>query len=217
MCKWLIALVLLTLAWIQCRAETAIMGESEISADVMAAFVIERNPAFDPAIAHAFVEIGRRYGIRGDIALCQAILETGWFKFADGTAVKPEQHNYCGLGVTRRGLEGASFESVEQGVAAMMQHLYAYSCKRPLPENETLVDPRFKMVTRGSAPTWEALSNRWAANPNYGASILDIYRRMSKCRVPEVEIIEVSIPDDDAAEQLVPQSDERQDSVQHLR
>lgn len=193
--KWLVIPVIILTTWTVSRADTAIMGEPQVDPEVMAAFVLERNPGFDPAIAHAFVEIGRRYGIRGDIALCQAILETGWFRFADGTAVKPDQHNYCGLGVTRRGLTGASFESIEAGVAAMMQHLYAYSCDFPLPESETLLDPRFGLVTRGCATTWEALSNRWAANPDYGKRILDIYRRMTATDRPAVETIEVVIPD----------------------
>lgn len=157
----------------------SIRGESEVSAETMTAFVQKKNPDFDPAIAEAFIAIGRRYGIRGDIALCQAILETGWFRFSDGTAVTPDQHNYCGLGVTKRGLKGCSFETVEQGVTAMIQHLYAYCCQEPLPEGEALLDPRFRLVSRGIAPCWQDLSNRWAINPLYGDLILKLYSDMS--------------------------------------
>lgn len=190
------------------RADTSIMGEPEIDALTMASFVIEHNPDFDPAIAEAFVSVGRRYGVRGDIALCQAILETGWFRFADGTAVTPDQHNYCGLGVVRRGVAGCSFDSIEEGVVAMMQHLYAYCSRDPLPEGERLLDPRFKLVNRGSATTWEGLSNRWAANPSYGKNILAIYRKMcghnpapgSGTPQQRTEIIEIVIPfEDDGA------------------
>lgn len=156
----------------------SILGTPEISPDVMAAFVASRNPDFDPAIARAFHEVGRRYGIRGDIALCQSIIETGWFRFADGTAVKPEQHNYCGLGVTTRGVTGHSFESIEKGVTAQIQHLYAYATSKPLPSGEKLIDPRFKLVSRGIAPTWRDLNRRWAMNDRYSQSIMNLFQQL---------------------------------------
>ena len=48
---------------------TPIMGEPEIDAEQMYRFVAARNPEFPREIAEAFYEIGRRYGVRGDIAL----------------------------------------------------------------------------------------------------------------------------------------------------
>lgn len=189
--KKLAAILMLLTVWFGVRAEVAIMGERVVDAARMAEFVSRHNPDFDPAIAEAFATVGDRYGIRGDIALCQAILETGWFRFGGGTAVSPDQHNYCGMSVTRRGLKGASFDSIEQGVTAMMQHLYAYCTTEPLPADEELVDPRFSLVSRGCAPTWEGLSNRWAMNPDYGTLILDIYSRLAGDTV--VRRIEVDI------------------------
>ncbi len=165
----------------EAKAEAVtIMGEAVADLQRMTDFVRRRNPDFDPAIAEAFLTVGARYGIRGDIALCQSILETGWFRFGGGTAVRPEQHNYCGLGVTRLGVTGASFESIEDGVTAQIQHLYAYACRRPLPEGERLLDPRFRMVERGIAPTWEGLNRRWAANDHYSQRILSLYEQMMK-------------------------------------
>ena len=155
--------------------DCAIMGETAVEAESLTAFVVRHNPGFDPEIARQYVEVGRRYGIRGDIAFCQAILETGWFRFEGLTAVDREQHNYCGLGVVRRGLTGASFETVAEGVTAHIQHLYAYATDSPLPEGEELVDPRFAAVRRASATTWFGLSNRWAMNPQYGERIMKIY------------------------------------------
>lgn len=160
-------------------ASTPIMGEPVAEAEKMAAFVREVNPDFPTEIAEAFIAVGRRYGVRGDIALCQAILETGWFKFTGGTAVTLDQNNYCGLGVTRLGVKGHEFATIEQGVTAHIQHLYAYASKHPLPEGESVVDPRFKMVSRGSAPSWERLSGRWAANDHYGRDILKLFERLS--------------------------------------
>ena len=129
--------------------------------------------------------------------MCQAIIETGWFRFDNGTAVSPSAHNYCGLGVKRRGDKGCSFKSVREGVTAMIQHLYAYSCRDAIPDGEDMLDPRFSFVTRGSATSWEALSGRWAMNRHYGRNILNIYKKMLDHEVTPmiVQVIEVDIPD----------------------
>lgn len=198
----ILSLFILTLSLLWPRlavAETPIMGEQEADTERMYQFVASRNPDFSREIASAFHEVGDIYGIRGDIALCQAIIETGWFRFHNGTAVRPEDHNYCGLGVHTQGERGCRFESVQDGVTAMIQHLYAYACDKDLPEGERVTDPRFKFVRRGVAPTWEALSGRWAMNQNYGRHILDIYASMMRFQPKpvEVETIEVRIPDDD--------------------
>lgn len=162
------------------RANTPICGEHEVDIEQMYMFVSDRNPDFSYEVAEAFYQVGRLYGVRGDIALCQAILETGWFRFDNGTAVRPEAHNYCGLGVRRTGDTGCEFASVREGVTAMIQHLYAYATPDSLPEGEELLDPRFVYVERGSAESWEALSGRWAMNPRYGKMILDIYNQMTR-------------------------------------
>lgn len=161
-----------------CDTEFSIMGASKVDAETIFKFIRRHNAGFDIEIARAFLDIGATYGIRGDVAVCQAIVETGWFKFADGTAVRPDQHNYCGLGVTRRGMRGATFDCVSDGVRAHLQHLFAYASIDPIPAGEPLLDPRFKMVTRGVATTWFELSNRWAMNPNYGKQIMDLYAQL---------------------------------------
>lgn len=155
-----------------------ILGETQLSVDRMWQFVQAQNPDFPREIAEAYHRIGRLYGIRGDIALCQSILETGWFRFTGGTAVTMDQNNFCGLGVTRLGMKGHSFSSVDEGVTAQIQHLYAYACTKRLPHGERLVDPRFKRVKRGVAPRWADLNRRWAANDHYAARILELYARM---------------------------------------
>lgn len=160
------------------EAAMMILGEPTVDAETMWRFVNKVNPDFPIEIARAYIEVGRRYGIRGDIALCQAVIETGWFRFADGTAVRPEQHNYCGLGVEKRGMTGCSFNSIEEGVTAQLQHLYAYAADTPLPDGEKMVDPRFKLVKRGCAQSWHDLSGRWAMNDRYGTQILSLYQRL---------------------------------------
>lgn len=159
-------------------ARISILGEPEVEVEQMYNFIRSQNPDFQRDIAEAFYYIGKIYGVRGDIALCQSALETGWFKFTGGTAVTPDQHNYCGLGVTRLGIKGHSFDTIEDGVTAQIQHLYAYACKKPLPNGEKMIDPRFSLVVRGIAPTWNDLNRKWAMNDHYSERIMSIFARM---------------------------------------
>lgn len=180
------------------RCQTSIFGSQQVEAETMYRFVAARNPDFNREVAEAFYTVGERYGIRGDIALCQAIIETGWFRFDNGTAVSPDAHNYCGLGVRKRGDKGCSFKSIEEGVTAMIQHLYAYACRDELPGGERMIDPRFRYVSRGCATSWESLAGKWAMNPKYGSNILRIYESMLRHKPVDkvIEFIEVQIPDD---------------------
>lgn len=164
--------------------------------------IVSNNSGFDVEIAKAFWKLAPKYNIDPMMAISQSILETGWFKYA-GSAVTPEQHNYCGLGVTSNGVEGGKFNTIEDGVTAQLQHLFAYGSKDAL--NETIVDPRFKYVTRGIAPYWQQLAGRWAcpgydtktydtpakamaANNTYGQKIRAIYNQIVGMAVTDADI-----------------------------
>lgn len=152
-----------------------IMGETYLTAEQLIKFIKLKNPAFDANIAIEFINRCKKYGIRGDVAICQSILETGWFKYV-GSAVTPDQHNYAGIGVTSNGVKGSSFGSVAMGVEAQLQHLYAYATKAALPDGVARVDPRFDLVNRGSAPRWIDLNGKWSSGVEYGQKILGIYK-----------------------------------------
>lgn len=188
----LIVAVALSLG-VHAKAATPICGDVEVSIDRMYEFVKKHNKTFPREIAEAYYHIGKKYGVRGDIALCQAILETGWFRFSDNTAVTYDQYNFCGLGVTANKERGHAFDSIEAGVTAQIQHLFAYGSNDDLPEGETIIDPRFSYVRRGSASTWEELNGRWAANRHYSDRILGLFYRMAE---RTIQIIEVDIPDE---------------------
>ncbi|MFZ5901786.1 stalk domain-containing protein [Desulforudis sp. DRI-14] len=147
-----------------------------------------------PDLAELYLCIGAEYGIRGDLAFCQAAKETHYWQFTG--SVQPFQNNYCGLWATgspctgqeplngadpqlvrfEPGIHGAIFASPEAGVEAHIQHLYAYACRNPLPPGKVLVDPRYNLVARGSAPTWQKLNARWAVpGTTYGQSIIYDY------------------------------------------
>ena len=113
-------------------------------------------------------------GVNGDVLFAQVMLETNYLRF--GNDVKPEQCNFGGLGATGNGNPGLSFSDVRTGIRAQVQHLKAYGSHEPL--NNACVDPRFLLVTRGSAPTIFNLSGKWAASQTYGESLDRIIRQL---------------------------------------
>jgi hypothetical protein len=180
--------------------KTLILGPSVLTADQLVAFLLKHNLA--PKIncsalelARLFIAEGNIEGVRGDAAFCQSIHETGYFCF--GGQVLPEQNNYAGIGAVNGSPvgKGAWFPSPEIGVRAQIQHLKAYASKEPL--KQTCVDPRFKLVTRGTAPAWEDLNGRWAVpGPTYGQSILKLYDRAKEFAAsyapPEPTAVEIT-------------------------
>ncbi|HZK43503.1 MAG TPA: stalk domain-containing protein [Syntrophomonadaceae bacterium] len=170
-----------------------ILGESVATSEQLKKILKENNP-MAPDVVDLYLNIGKEYGVRGDLAFCQAAKETGWWRF--GNLVKLEQHNYCGLGATGtpatgeenllglnpnrvyyiEGKHGAYFKTPADGVEAQIQHLYAYATNKPLPAGKELIDPRFTRVTRGIAPNWTDLNGRWAVpGTTYGHSIIADY------------------------------------------
>ena len=109
-----------------------------------------------------------REGVRPDIALAQALVETGYFGY--GGTVKPKQNNFCGLGTTGKKVKGAKFKSPEIGVRAHIQHLLAYSVmKKP---STNIVDPRYDLAhairkERGFIDKWSGLQGTWAMGSQY--------------------------------------------------
>lgn len=143
-----------------------------------------------------YYQIGPKYNIRPDVALAQAVHETGFFRFDN--LVKPWQNNFAGIGATgtpsdgntplngadparvrfESGVHGAIFVDRATGVEAQVQHLYAYATTAPLPTGAVLLSPRFTYVRRGSAPTVEELSGKWAGDTEYHVKILSYLRQM---------------------------------------
>ncbi|MCM3719662.1 N-acetylmuramoyl-L-alanine amidase [Fictibacillus phosphorivorans] len=152
-----------------------IQGPTLLLADELERFVSKINPNA-PRLAALYVQIGQVYGIRGDVAYAQAVHETGYFRFQG--SVKASQNNFAGIGATGKE-EAATFKTPEVGVLAHIQHLYAYSSTEALPKEYPLVDPRFNLVQRGSAKTWNQLNGKWAVpGTNYSNMILGIYKSM---------------------------------------
>ncbi len=162
----------------------AILGTAEASPEQMTTFIRKRNP--NPKLNCSIEEIVDFYykeaaveGVRPDVALCQALKETGFFAY--GGDVSPKQNNFCGLGAVGHHEPGYSFATPQLGVRAHIQHLLAYTKYQP-PVQE-LVDPRYQHVVKnrpdlhGKVLTWTKLNGAWAVpGKNYGQEILMLWR-----------------------------------------
>ena len=122
-------------------------------------------------------------GVRAEVAFAQAMKETGWLQY--GGIVRINQFNFAGLGALDGNSSGncASFPDVRTGIRAQIQHLKAYASTELL--NNTCVDPRFNLVTRGCAPYVEWLGQKenptgkgWATAAGYGTSIVTMIKKM---------------------------------------
>jgi N-acetylmuramoyl-L-alanine amidase CwlA len=177
--------------------KTEIMGKAKASAQQMVLFARSKNaepqlPACSlEQLAQFFLEEGEAEGVRGDVAFAQSLHETGFFKY--GGIVLPTQNNYAGIGALNGNATGqaATFPDPRTGVRAQIQHLKAYASTEPLVN--ACVDPRFSLVTRGSAPYVEWLGA--ADNPNgkgwavpgsgYGANVVKLLSQIMAQEAPE--------------------------------
>ena len=189
-------------------SEVTLMGSSYCSLEQMQRYLnnvestVKYNAAvngktfvpFPKDIASYYYNISKKYNIRGDVALAQALLETGYFQY--GNEVKPWQNNYCGLGAIGRvttqedldkqifsqvnhnkayllvGYHGWCYDSVASGVEAHIQHMYSYASASPLPAGTELLDGRFAHGNRGKAIYLNDLNGKWAVpGNNYGENI----------------------------------------------
>lgn len=154
-------------------------------------FIKSVNPDFDSKIAKSFFYIAPIYKINPIMAISQSIIDTNYFSFINSN-IQPEQHNYCKLEAINGDTNGANFETIEDGIHAQCQHLYAYGCTDDLPDGVIKIDPRFDLITRGCSEDWEHLTGKWAipgydfnlynsfdnaveASATYGQLILNMY------------------------------------------
>lgn len=165
---------------------TKIMGKAVATVGQMQEYVKRKNPAMAQSVldmVSLYLSEGEVEGVRGDIAFAQSCLETGNFTFS-GSAVTLDQNNFAGMGVTKNGMKGLSFDTAQMGIRCQIQHLKAYACTEALVNGN--IDPRFKYVTRCCAPYVEWLGipenpqgKGWAAGAGYGERILAILKKIT--------------------------------------
>lgn len=162
-----------------------IMGPAEATQEQMVHYIEKRNPqpklncSVEDIVRYYYEEAGRE-GIRPDVALCQALKETGFFAY--GGDVSPKQNNFCGLGATGNREPGASFATPQLGVRAHIQHLMAYASQET-PHGQ-IVDPRYYHVVEnrpdihGHVTKWTGLNGVWAVpGTRYGQEILYLWQQ----------------------------------------
>lgn len=115
-------------------------------------------------------------GVKPEVVFTQCMKETAFLKY--GGEVNPNQYNFAGIGATGS-VHGATFENVRMGIRAQVQHLKAYGSLDKLINQ--CVDPRFNLVSRGSAKYVEWLGKKenptgsgWATSKNYGHDIVNM-------------------------------------------
>ncbi|GHU25354.1 lipoprotein [Spirochaetia bacterium] len=155
-----------------------ILGEGHIPDYYLTAFLQRRNmvlkPDFVSELARLYVEEAAAEGVNHDIAFVQMCLETGFLHF--GNLVKPDMNNFAGLGAINASQPGEHFPDPRTGVRAQIQHLKGYATEDPLVQ--ALVDPRYKWVRKGSAPTIAGLAGTWASDPRYAAKITGLVEQL---------------------------------------
>lgn len=157
-----------------------IMDKGVFTAEELAWFLRRHNRRVSGAkslkMAQIYVEECCIEGVNHDVAFSQMCIETGFLKF--GGSVKFWQHNYCGLGAISASSKGLSFSSMRIGIRAQIQHLKAYGSEDSLLQE--IVDPRFKYVKRGKAPTVVKLAGTWASDPKYGEKLKRMMGRIAR-------------------------------------
>ena len=115
-------------------------------------------------------------GVKPEVVFTQCMKETAFLKY--GGEVNPNQYNFAGIGA-KGSVHGATFENVRMGIRAQVQHLKAYGSLDKLINQ--CVDPRFNLVSRGSAKYVEWLGKKenptgsgWATSKNYGHDIVNM-------------------------------------------
>jgi murein DD-endopeptidase MepM/ murein hydrolase activator NlpD len=113
-----------------------------------------------------YVSEGEIEGVRGDLALAQAILETGWFTSGDSG-----RNNFAGIAHYDHVAAGRIFATPAEGVRAHIQLLKKYAAGNDTPLARLDVSPN----AGAHADTWGQLAGTWATDPNYWTAISGIY------------------------------------------
>lgn len=171
----------------------SIAGEAVATAAQMAAYIKAKRPDVEQSVIDMiplYLSEGKVEGIPGDIAFAQSCVETGNFAFpSDTCAVTLAQNNFAMMGVTATFAKGEIFPTPQMGIRAQIQHLKAYANSEALVGE--CVDPRFKYVSRGSAPYVEWLGQQenpkgkgWATAKGYGDRILAVLAEIRGTKAP---------------------------------
>ncbi|MPW27371.1 hypothetical protein GC105_16575, partial [Alkalibaculum sp. M08DMB] len=160
---------------------TPIMGESQASKEQMVQYYTENS---DVTYPQEFLDknidlekfVGLIYdeavveGVRADVAIAQIIVNTNWLKFDREVSIN--NNNFGSL----KNLDGTyeSFNFIQEGIRANIQHLKAHASTEPL--NQECVDPEYDLIEpKGLSPNVEDLENE---DSEYSNKIINILRQI---------------------------------------
>lgn len=145
--------------------KVSIFGTARCTAERMSAYAARRNPKLrhDYAV-QLYLEKARHCGIRGDVAFCQAMLDTRvWTAEPHGPPGKPFAHTIWA------GAADADWSNEEWGrrIELHLRLLFAFASS----------------VEDVETACWEHLNGKWAVpGTRYGQDILAVWRNMMEWR-----------------------------------
>ena len=164
--------------------QTSVIGYTEVTADQLVKIFKNRNLSSDvikraERIAPLYINYGKIFNIRADIAWAQMCHETGFLTY--GGIVPPSANNFCGLGATgekdKNGINYLynKFATEEFGVIAHYAHLAWYYYPDHINGYCSLTyDPRHSDThwRYTGDTTLGFLNGRWAPGRNYTEKII---------------------------------------------
>lgn len=153
----------------------SILGEPHCSPDRMLAYARRRNPDA-PDIAEMYWRQGKRYGVRGDVAYCQAAYDTRfWTTEFAGPDWAPMVR---------------AMWADEAAIGERIRMLYTFATEAPLDSGTNAEARSVELIEwmgwKGRAPCWEDLNGKWSqpGNLRYGQDIAAMWRGMREWRGP---------------------------------
>ncbi|MBB6670310.1 hypothetical protein [Cohnella nanjingensis] len=167
----------------QPSGKTPILGPARCMAEEMRAYIHRRNPAA-PDVAECYLQMGERYGVRGDLAYCQAVYETKAWANASVNVQESSAASAALTAARRRSAlflrAGASASAGYDTEAAIEEHILRLGQFAALPVSSPYADADDSEGTgRRREVCWEDLNGVWRVpGLHYGQDIVAIWRKM---------------------------------------
>ncbi len=156
---------------------TSVVGYIDVTVDQLVKIFTDRNSSkteWARRLAQLYIDNGKLFNIRADIAWAQMVHETGFLEYTGD--VQPNQNNFVGIGATGGGVPGNSFASEELGIIAHYSHLAWYYYPDHVNEYcNNQYDPRHFGSTHykyTGDTTLNHLNGRWAPGSTYTNKII---------------------------------------------
>ncbi|MCC3373842.1 hypothetical protein [Cohnella sp. REN36] len=151
--------------------KTSILGLARCSAEEMRAYIHRRNPAA-PEVEELYLRIGERYGVRGDVAYCQAVYET---KAWAATPAPSSLRRAGWIGSATSAGPGYDTEAaVEEQIVRLRRFAESFTALPIAAGDEGAANE-----VRTREPCWEDLNGVWRVpGTRYGQDVVAIWRKM---------------------------------------